>query len=120
MINRVSEKSSRERAIIAAEAANEKKAFNVTVLDVNEKSNVADYFMICTGNSTPQVHAIVQNIEEKLEELGEKVLRIEGYREGNWVLMDYGDLVVHVFRPETRDFYGLERLWGDSPVELKG
>lgn len=106
---------SKAMAIQIAEAASEKKATDIVLLDLREKSRVTDFFVICTGNSTPQVQAISQNIEEKLKESGQTVLRVEGYREGRWVLLDYGDVVVHVFRPDTREFYGLERLWGDAP-----
>ncbi|MCW2277113.1 ribosome silencing factor [Heliophilum fasciatum] len=102
-------------AIAIAEAASEKKAMDIMLLDLREKSNVTDYFVICSGNSVPQVQAIAQNIEDKMKESDLRVLRTEGYREGRWVLLDFGSVVVHIFRPETRDYYSLERLWGDAP-----
>ncbi|ABZ85227.1 iojap-like protein [Heliomicrobium modesticaldum Ice1] len=106
---------SKATAIAIAEAAADKKAYDITLLDLRGKSNVTDYFVLCNGNSTPQVQAICMNIEEKLKDYGRHTLRVEGYRDGRWVLMDYGDVVVHIFRPETRDHYALERLWGDAP-----
>ncbi|MDD2421876.1 MAG: ribosome silencing factor [Heliobacteriaceae bacterium] len=105
----------KDKALHIAKAAAEKKAMDILLLDLREKSRVTDYFVICTGNSTPQVHAITQNIEKKMRETGQPLLRMEGFREAHWVLMDYGDVIAHVFRAETREFYSLERLWGDSP-----
>ncbi|WP_153726514.1 ribosome silencing factor [Heliorestis convoluta] len=110
---------SKDLAIRLAEAASEKKASDILLLDVREKSRFTDYFVICTGNSTPQVQAICQNIEDSMKELGQQPLRIEGYREGRWVLVDLGDVVVHIFRPESRDYYSLERLWGDAPRAIE-
>ncbi|MBM7866873.1 ribosome silencing factor [Heliobacterium gestii] len=110
---------SKAAAIAIAEAAADKKAYEITLLDLRGKSNVTDYFVLCNGNSTPQVQAICMNIEEKLKDYGRRTLRVEGYRDGRWVLMDYGDVVVHIFRPETRDHYALERLWGDAPKAVE-
>lgn len=100
----------------AAAAASEKKARDILLLDMNGISSVTDYFMICSANSTKQVQAIADNIEEKLAEQGEKPLHTEGYRDGRWVLLDYGCLVVHCFIEDERIFYNLERLWGDAAV----
>lgn len=72
-------------------------------------------FVIATGTSRPHVQSLAGNVEEKLREVGRRPLRREGEREAEWVLLDYGDVVVHVFQPATRGFYGLERLWGDAP-----
>lgn len=101
---------------IAVLAAEDKKAGDITVLDIREVSIIADYFMICSGRANTQVRAIVESIQEKLEEEGVTALRREGFREGGWVLLDYGDVVVHVFQDAERRFYNLERLWGDAQV----
>lgn len=78
---------------------------------------IADYFVLLTGRSSTQVQAIADSIEEKLTEQGVKLLRREGYQEARWILLDFGSVVVHVFRDEDRRFYSLERLWGDARVE---
>lgn len=77
---------------------------------------VTDYFLIVTGNSTTQIKAITDNLSEKLPELGVTILRVEGLQEAKWVLVDCGDLVIHVMTPDQREFYNLERLWGDAKV----
>lgn len=98
-------------------AADDKKAADIKVLDLHEVSVVTDYFVICTGTSSTQTKAIADNIEEKLEkEQNLRLLRREGYSQGSWVLLDYGSVVVHIFKPEEREFYNLERLWGDAKV----
>lgn len=101
---------------IAVKAAEDKKAEDITVLDIREVSIIADYFVICSGRSRTQVQAIVENIIEEVEKEGVSALRREGFREGGWVLVDYGDVVVHVFQETERQFYNLERLWGDAQV----
>ncbi len=101
---------------IAVKAAEDKKAEDITVLDIREVSIIADYFIICSGRSRTQVQAIVENIIEEVEKEGVSALRREGFREGGWVLVDYGDVVVHVFQETERQFYNLERLWGDAQV----
>jgi len=101
---------------IAVQAAEDKKAMDITVLDIREISIIADYFIICSGRSGTQVQAIVENIQERLDKDGVVALRREGFREGNWVLLDYGDVIIHVFRESERQFYNLERLWGDAQV----
>lgn len=111
----MSESNSRLSELLA-QAASEKKARDILILDVNGISMVADFFIICSANSTTQVKAIADNIEEKLAEQGIKLLHKEGYREGRWILLDYGSCVMHVFVEEDRIFYNLERLWGDAPV----
>ncbi|HMM22772.1 MAG TPA: ribosome silencing factor [Selenomonadales bacterium] len=97
-----------------AAAASDKKARDIMVMDLEGVSLIADHFVICSANSTTQVQAIADNIEEKLEEQGIRALRKEGYREGRWILLDYGACVAHVFVEEDRRFYNLERLWGDA------
>ena len=109
-----------ELAKVAAFAADSKKADDIVLLDLTSKTDVCDYFLICTGDNARQVDAIVDEVREKVSaNCGVSPLSCEG-REGlSWVLLDYGSVVVHVFRPETRDYYRLERLWGDAPaVEL--
>lgn len=100
----------------AINVVEEKKGQNVTLLDLIGISMVTDYFLIVTGNSTTQVKAIADNLSEKLPDLGLPVLRIEGLQEAKWVLVDCGDFVVHVMTPDQREFYNLERLWGDAKV----
>lgn len=98
-------------------AADDKKAEDITVLDLRKISSVTDYFVICTGSSATQTKAIADNIEEKLEkDYNLRLLRREGFQSGAWILLDYGSVVVHIFKPEERDFYNLERLWGDAKV----
>lgn len=103
-----------------AYAADAKKAEDVQVLDLTELSDVCDYFVIATGSNSRLVDAIVDEIEEKVgEKCHEKPFSIEGRDRRDWILMDYGAVVVHVFTPDARDYYRLERLWGDAPrIEL--
>jgi len=108
-------------AIAAAEAAaaaiSGKKGQDIALLDVSEKVVVTDVFVIATGTSTRHVKSLVDEVEERLHrDLDRKPLRREGKEHGHWVLLDYGDVVVHVFDQETRDYYQLERLWADAPV----
>jgi len=101
---------------LIVEAAGEKKAFDIVILQVGHLTPVCDYFVLMSGRSTVQVKAIAEHIQDKLTEQGVPVLRREGFREGHWVLLDYGDIVVHIFQEAEREFYGLERLWRDAPV----
>lgn len=98
------------------EAARDKKAQDLIVLDVRKISSFTDYFVICHGESHRQVGAVARHVEEKMKEVGYKPLGIEGYGEEQWILMDFGDIVVHVFLKSIRDFYDLERLWADAPL----
>ena len=100
-----------------AKAASSKKALDIVLIDMRKIPSVADYFIIASGTSTTQVKAIADNIIKKLSEKKEKLWHIEGQGESLWVLLDYGDVVVHIFYEETRRFYCLERLWGDVPQE---
>jgi ribosome-associated protein len=110
-----------EKTQLCALAADSRKAEDIVVLDVQQLSSVADYFLICSGSSDRQVRAIADAIAEELVKHGEKPLAIEGYQKGTWVLMDCADLVVHVFDDDTRRFYDLERLWHRAPrVEVPG
>jgi ribosome-associated protein len=108
--------NSRELAVIAAEAASDKKADDIVAINVAELLVITDYFVIATGNTNIQVRAIADEVEDQLRERGRaKPIGREGESEGRWVLLDYGDIVVHVFQPEERGFYRLEKLWGDAP-----
>ena len=109
----------KEVAFAAAKALDDKKGIDIKLLAVTDVSTLADYFLICTGNSSTQVKSLCDATEAALDALGEPVLRREGHRSGTWVLLDFGCLVVHVFTDETRKFYDLERLWSDAtPVSL--
>ena len=110
-----SEAGSRDMAVAAARAAAEKQAQDVVILDVHDLIVITDYFVLCTGTSDRQVKTVVEEVEKALRELGHKPVRREGEQESRWVLLDYVDLVVHVFAPEERGFYDLERLWLDAP-----
>ena len=105
----------RELAVAAAHAAADKKASDVVVLDVSEQLVITDAFVIASASNERLVGAIVDNVVEKLRESGHKPVRREGAREGRWVLLDYVDVVVHVFGTEERSYYDLERLWRDAP-----
>ena len=100
------------RAIVAAA---EKKAHALVVLDVAELLAITDYFLICSGSSERQVRTIADAVEEGLKNEGLRALRSEGAAESGWILLDYGDFIVHVFSDETRAYYDLERLWKDAP-----
>jgi ribosome-associated protein len=100
---------------VAAQAAADKKALDILVLDVSERLVITDCFVIASAPNERQVQAIVDNIEEKMHAIGTKPVRREGTREGRWVLLDFVDVVVHVQHTEERSFYGLERLWKDCP-----
>lgn len=111
----------REMALLAVQLAVEKKAIDPVLLEVGKISIVADYFLILTGTSAVQVHTICDHLLGKIKEAGCPLLHMEGYREGWWVVLDFGFLVVHVFQPKARDFYNLERLWSKAPmVEVAG
>jgi ribosome-associated protein len=102
-------------ALAAARAASDKQGERISVLDVRELIVITDYFVIASASSERQAKTIVDQVEEALRGLGVKPLRREGESDGIWILLDYVDVVVHVFRDEERDFYDLERLWGDAP-----
>ena len=97
-------------------ALDEKKGSDIKVLDIHAQTGIADYFIIAGGTSTPHTKALSDFVEEKVEkDLNERVLRREGYQGGGWILLDYGAVVVQIFKPEERAYYNLEKLWGDSP-----
>ena len=109
-----------ELAEIIANAASDRKAADVAILDLRGISSVTDFFVICTGRSDVHVRAICERIEETLSDLGETTVAREGVAHGRWALLDYGDVVVHVFQPESRAFYDLERLWSHAPRFTSG
>jgi ribosome-associated protein len=113
-----------DRVRLAAAAALDKKATNLDVLAVAELTSIADYFVICSATNERQAQAIADNVVDQLRtEMSVKPLLIEGTVPGRWVLLDFGDFIVHIFTEEVRRFYGLERLWGDAPnvtAELTG
>lgn len=109
--------SAREIAVEAACACSDKKADDVVVLDLTELSDVCDYFVIATGSNGRLADAVVDEVEEKVAKAyGEHPFSIEGRDERSWILMDYGSVIVHVFAPEAREYYRIEKLWGDAPV----
>jgi ribosome-associated protein len=99
---------------LAVEAALDKKAVDLVVLDLRKASAFTDFFVICTGGNLRQVQAIADGVKEALTREGVKPALVEGYERGQWVLVDYFDFIVHIFVPVTRQFYELERLWGDA------
>ncbi len=109
-----------EIAKLAATAANEKKAIDTIILDISELSLIADYFVICSGNSETQVKAIANEIKESMDKNEVNIRGIVGLSHARWVLIDLGDVVIHVFHKDDRAFYNLERLWADAPrVDLE-
>jgi ribosome-associated protein len=106
---------SEEIALQLAEAAKDKKAENIVIMDMRRVSSVADYFLITSGHSTTQVKAITEALEKKLDEIDVGSYRKEGHNNLLWVLIDTGNVIAHIFFKDTRDFYDLERLWGDAP-----
>jgi ribosome-associated protein len=106
----------RDSALVAAQAAANRLATDIVLIDVSDRLAITDVFVLATGNNERQVEAIVDEVEEKLRQHGVKPIRREGQRDGRWVLLDYGDVVVHVQHSEERVFYALERLWRDCPV----
>lgn len=111
--------STTDRVRGAVGAALDRKAQDLKVLNLGQVSDFTDYFLICSGTSERQVQAISEAIQESLAAEGVRPLHVEGQRAGNWVLLDYGDLVAHVFQAEPREFYGLERLWADAADETR-
>ena len=112
--------SSRQLALRAAELAQSKKAEDVVVMDLREVTNFTDYFVVCTARSDTQIRAVADAVQDGLAEIKHKVWHAEGYEVRSWILLDYVHIVVHVFLPETRSYYALEKLWGDAPVETLG
>lgn len=108
---------SRKMAEIAFNALDEKKAEDIRVIDISNITVIADYFIIANGNNANQVRAMVDNVQEQLFKAGYEMKQLEGYNQGSWVLMDFNDIIIHVFDKENRLFYDLERIWKDG-VEI--
>lgn len=106
--------TSKEIALAAIEALEDKKGEDIRIIDISQVSILADYFIIASGNNRNQVQALCDNVEEKLGRMGILKKQTEGYDNGNWILIDYGDIVIHVFDKENRLFYDLERIWRDG------
>jgi ribosome-associated protein len=104
-----------ERAFQCARVAADNKASDIVVLDMRGITPLYDFFVIATGTSRRQIHTLAEEIDASLASVGEKRLGIEGYEASKWVVQDYGDIVVHLFQPDTRSYYSLEDLWADAP-----
>ena len=104
----------RDIALLAAKALDDKRAKDIVVLKVDEMTVITDYMVIATGRSVPQVKALAENVEEELAKADVFSKRREGYTEGRWCVLDYGDVMVHVFHEQDREYYQLERLWADA------
>ncbi|MDU4961909.1 MAG: ribosome silencing factor [Sporomusaceae bacterium] len=103
-------------AELIAQAAGDKKARDIAILDMTNISPVTDFFVVASAGTVIQAQAVADNIEDVLAEAGVELLRKEGFRDSRWILLDYGDAVAHIFVQEDREFYNLERLWGDAKV----
>lgn len=111
------ETTSKDQALIAAHAIDEKKGTDIVIQDVSELLNITDYFVICTAANNRRVDAIAEAVEEELFKVAQvKPVSVEGLDESKWVLMDYGNVVVHIFQPADRDYYRLEQLWDAAPT----
>lgn len=108
------EKKSRKMAILALNAMKEKKAEDIRIIDIEKISTLADYFLIASGTNRNQVHALADFVEEKLGRAGYEVQHTEGYESANWILLDYGDIIVHIFDRKNRLYYDLDRIWRDG------
>ena len=106
----------REMADIAVKALEEKKAIDIKIIDISHISTLADYFIIASGSNRSQVQAMADAVDEALDKMGVHARSTEGYQNANWILLDYGDIVVHIFDEENRLFYDLERIWRDGRV----
>lgn len=103
-----------ELAQVAVKALDERRGKDIHMLKTTDVTSLADYFVICSGTSNTQIKALTDSVSEAMKNVGEEPGHIEGHREGTWVLSDYGCVVVHIFSPEAREFYDLERLWSDA------
>ena len=105
----------REQVLALCEVLDNKKALDILAVNVEDKTIIADWFIIASGRSTTQVKALCDELEEKAAERGLIARRKEGYQEGRWIVVDFGTILVHLFHPEEREYYNLERLWVDDP-----
>lgn len=106
-----------EKLDLICKAIADKKGVKIRVLSVAELTSIADYFILSTVRNQRQAQAAAEEVEEKMEQIGERPLRKEGYREGDWVLLDFGDIIVHIFTDEERRHYELDHLWGEAPAK---
>lgn len=104
-----------QMAEIAAASAQEKSADNVVIMDMSRVSGICDFFVVCSAASAVRAKTIAENIEAKMRENGHRILHREGVKEGRWILMDFGEIVAHIFLEDARKYYNLENLWGDAP-----
>lgn len=107
----------KDNVLIAKNAIEDKKGTDIKILNISMISPLADYFLLATGSNVNQLHAMSDEISEKLSKVNVHPKQIEGYQKGNWILMDYGDFMIHLFNPESRDFYNLDRIWKDAIEE---
>lgn len=117
--NRNNKEASKELAALAIKALEDKKAEDIRIIDISNVSVLADYFLIANGSNRSQIQALADHVEEQLGKAGTPVRQIEGYDTANWILLDFGDIIIHIFDKENRLFYDLERIWRDGAlVEL--
>lgn len=115
----MTDNKTKEFAVLAVEALEDKKAEDIAIIDISEVSVIADYFIIAGGNNKSQIQALSDVVDEKLGRAGLPLKQIEGYNNANWILLDFGDIIVHIFDKEDRLFYDLERIWCDGKkIEL--
>ena len=115
----MTDNKTKEFAVLAVEALEDKKAEDIAIIDISEVSMIADYFIIAGGNNKSQIQALSDVVDEKLGRAGLPLKQIEGYNNANWILLDFGDIIVHIFDKENRLFYDLERIWCDGKkIEL--
>ena len=105
----------KEQVLKICEILYDKKALNIRALNVEDKNIIAEWFVVCSGRATTQVRTLCDELEDKAADMGLTVLRKEGYGEARWIVLDFGHILVHIFHPEEREFYNMERLWDDDP-----
>ena len=111
--------NTKEIALLAIDALEDKKAEDIRIIDISEISTIADYFIIADGSNKSQIQAMADNVSERLGRAGVTVRQIEGYQNANWILMDFQDIIIHIFDRENRLFYDLERIWRDGVLVEK-
>jgi len=114
MIEFINDQSAEEILKLTAKSLSDKKAFDIKAIDISEVSTIADVFVMASGNNRNQIQAICDEVREKLERCGLNLKHIEGYDAANWILLDFGDLVIHIFDKESREIYSIERIWRDG------
>ena len=107
--------NTREQVLELCRVLYDKKGMDIVAIDVADKTIIADWFVICSGRAVPQVKALCDEVDEKAEALGLTVCRKEGYAEGRWIVMDFANILLHIFHPDERKYYNMERLWMDDP-----